>query len=351
MKSKLKWISRIIFGIVAVVILFIAFVYVYENTQRKSVLKKYPLPGQMVDLGTHKIHVRIIGEGNVTILMDAGAGELGSYGYLPIETKLATYAKVVLYDRAGCNWSEKSNTVRNPDNIAKELHEVVKQLGITGPVVLVGHSQGGLNMMRYASLFREEVNGLVLLDAAHPEAYAKIPADVKQTLIKAQGSIELVNLMAKMGFLRLMMPPDAMQLPEPVKGTDNKALALLLTDFFPQTMNNCIYPEHKDGVVNSGLTMDDLFLDSLPVRILSASGSMIGPHGAPPGWNEELEAKQIKYWTEMQQGLLQLSTNSKQEVLPEAGHGMHFKEPGPVIKHILELVEIAMPKTDSLSLN
>lgn len=340
MKAKfLKWTLRIALGTALLLVMVLITGFLYENSKRKSVKNKYPAPGKMINVDGHQIHVRFIGQGDVTIIMDAGLGELGSFGFLPIETQLAKHAQILLYDRAGCNWSEKSSTKRTPDQIAKELNQVVKQLQITGPVILVGHSQGGLNMMRYAALYRNEVNGLVLLDAAHPDSYSKMPLDVRETLMSAMGNISVVNTFAKVGILRMLMPKNAMQLPTTVENINNDSIAILLTDFFPKTMNECIHPEHNDSVVNHGLSMSDLQLDSLPVRILAATGSMEGPMGPPPGWNDDLEKKHIQYWSEMQQGLLALSTNSEILVLNEGGHAMQFTQSDTVISKILALVE------------
>jgi pimeloyl-ACP methyl ester carboxylesterase len=340
MKQKIwKWSLRIIIGVTSILALAVIVGYIYESSMRTSVKSEYLVPGKMINVGTHSIHARLIGQGDVTIVMDAGAGELGSFAYLPIENKLAQHSKVLLYDRAGCNWSEPSENKRTPEEISKDLNKVIKQLDISGPLILVGHSQGGLNMMKYASMFRDQVQGLVLLDAAHPNAYHTMPVEVKDILMNASGNISLVNVMAKIGLLRLLMPKNALQLPEPVDGYNTDSIPVILTGFFPQTMNYCIYPEHIDGVVNHGLTMADLNLDSLPVRIISASGSMRGPNGAPPGWNDDLENKHIRYWKEMQKDLMTISSDSELIVLEDGRHYIHFTNPDTVANTILTLVE------------
>jgi len=334
----LKWTKRGLFGMLLLLVVILITGYFYESSKRKSAPFEHPAPGKMVQAGDHRLHVRLIGQGDFTVIMDAGLGELGSFAFLAVEKQLAQHAKVLLYDRAGCNWSEPSASKRTPEHIAKELHLVVQQLGITGPIILVGHSQGGLNMMQYAAMFREQVKGLVLLDAAHPEAFATMPTDVKEVLLNASGNIGFVNFLAKTGIMRAIMPENALQLPDKIAGINHDSIAILLTSFFPQTMNHCIYPEHKDGVVNHGLTMNDLQLDSLPVRILAATGSMKGPMGAPPGWNDELEKKHIPYWSAMQQGLLALSSNSEIAVLKNSGHGIQSTQPDTVVRTILALI-------------
>jgi pimeloyl-ACP methyl ester carboxylesterase len=68
--------------------------------------------------------------------------------------------------------------------VTDELRGVLAALEIAGPVVLVGHSLGGLYARHYAVRFPADVAGLVLLDPAHEEYDAYMPKE----LIKLRGS-------------------------------------------------------------------------------------------------------------------------------------------------------------------
>jgi pimeloyl-ACP methyl ester carboxylesterase len=57
---------------------------------------------------------------------------------------------------------------RTPTRIARELRSLVEALGVEGSVVLVGHSMGGLHVLRYASSFPEDVAGIAILDTPPP---------------------------------------------------------------------------------------------------------------------------------------------------------------------------------------
>ena len=71
---------------------------------------------------------------------------------------------VVLYDRAGYGRSTMSTRPRTLDDIAVEAFTLLDCLNITEPVVVVGHSMGGLYAQKYALAFPKRVCGLVLLD-------------------------------------------------------------------------------------------------------------------------------------------------------------------------------------------
>lgn len=78
------------------------------------------------------------------------------------------------YDRPGYGRSAKVIGSRDPCTIARELHELLQASGQHPPYVLVGHSLGGLYQYAFAQLYPQEVQGLLLLDATHPDHWASI---------------------------------------------------------------------------------------------------------------------------------------------------------------------------------
>lgn len=185
---------------------------------RRRLHQQYPPPGRMVDLGTHRLHVRRFGEGPVTVVLEAGSGNFGSLNWLPIENALARFATVVAYDRAGTNWSEPGPEPRTSARIASELHLALNALGAEGPLVLVGHSQGGVHMMQYALKHRERVVGMVLLDSPLPNSSEEMPAAVKA--ISAPGPIQqaLLKVAIRTGIMRFMLPPGGGGFPASIPG-------------------------------------------------------------------------------------------------------------------------------------
>lgn len=118
---------------------------------------------RMVDIGTHRLHAVVVGEGSPAVIIDGGIGARCEE-YLALQNRIATEATVVAYDRAGYGGSEAGPLPRDSGTEAAELRALLAELDVPGPYVLVGHSLGGLNLQIYADRYPDEVVGMVLLD-------------------------------------------------------------------------------------------------------------------------------------------------------------------------------------------
>ena len=141
-----------------------------------------PAPGQLVDIGTHRLHLHCAGEGSPTVVFDAALGA-SSLSWSLVHPAVARMTRACTYDRAGFGWSDAGPLPRTASRIADELHQLLSQGAVPGPFVLVGHSYGGLVMRMFASRHPEEVAGLVLIEPAIPEEWAT-PTSEQQALIR-----------------------------------------------------------------------------------------------------------------------------------------------------------------------
>ena len=53
---------------------------------------------------------------------------------------------------------------RDAEHAVTELHALLAHGGVVGPLILVGHSNGGLRTVLYAATYPDDVAGLVLVD-------------------------------------------------------------------------------------------------------------------------------------------------------------------------------------------
>lgn len=74
------------------------------------------------------------------------------------------------YDRAGMGYSDPGPSPRDGLAIVADFEKLTAASGEPGPYILVGHSMAGLRLRQYAGRNPDQVAGLVLVDAATPEA-------------------------------------------------------------------------------------------------------------------------------------------------------------------------------------
>ncbi|MFC8798584.1 alpha/beta fold hydrolase [Promicromonospora sp. NPDC057138] len=138
----------------------------YETVQ-SAADEDYPMPGNLIDVGTHSLHLNCNGSGSPTVVLQPGGGEMSSaFGW--IAPVVSEETRVCVYDRAGHGWSESSETAQDGAEIAADLHTLLESGQVPGPYVLVGHSFGGLYTLTSAALYPDEVAGMVLVDTTAP---------------------------------------------------------------------------------------------------------------------------------------------------------------------------------------
>ena len=76
----------------------------------------------------------------------------------------------IAYDRAGLGLSDPGPLPRDGVAIGADVEALLDHLAPKGPLILCGHSMGGLHVHRLAVRRRERVAGLVLVDAATPQS-------------------------------------------------------------------------------------------------------------------------------------------------------------------------------------
>ena len=61
--------------------------------------------------------------------------------------------RVCTYDRSGLGWSEPRDGPQDSETIARRLHILLNEAGVPRPLLLVGHSGGGLYIREYTRQF------------------------------------------------------------------------------------------------------------------------------------------------------------------------------------------------------
>ncbi|MBI4942016.1 MAG: alpha/beta hydrolase [Actinobacteria bacterium] len=139
----------------------------YQTVAAAADTRAAAVPGQLVDVGGHRLHLTCTGSGSPTVVLEPGAGEMAaSLGW--ITPAVARTTRVCAYDRPGRGGSDPTGTPQNGARIAADLHTALHRAGIPGPYVLAGHSFGGLYVLAFAARYPDEVAGMVLVDSTAP---------------------------------------------------------------------------------------------------------------------------------------------------------------------------------------
>ena len=77
------------------------------------------MPGQLVEVGGHRLHLHCTGSGGPTVVLEPGAGAM-SWDLRLITQAVARGTRVCVHDRAGRGWSEPADTPQDATRIAED---------------------------------------------------------------------------------------------------------------------------------------------------------------------------------------------------------------------------------------
>lgn len=167
LRTRSRWMLYPVFGVLALA----AIGGGYQNVREALDANAYPMPGQLIDVGGHSLHLHCTGSGSPTVVLQPGGGDYSSV-MAWIAPAVASHTRVCVYDRAGRGWSEPAESPQDATQIAADLHALLQRGKVPGPYVLAGHSFGGLYVLTYAERYPDEVAGMVLVDSTDPATEA-----------------------------------------------------------------------------------------------------------------------------------------------------------------------------------
>jgi pimeloyl-ACP methyl ester carboxylesterase len=137
----------------------------YQQIASRSASRRFPAPGELVDVGGHRLHVACAGSGTPPVLLESGIAA-SSLSWAAVQPAVARFTRVCVYDRAGLAWSDVPSSPRTFDRIVNELAIVIARIAGGDRCILVGHSFGSFIVRGFAMRYPDAVAGLVLVDPA-----------------------------------------------------------------------------------------------------------------------------------------------------------------------------------------
>jgi pimeloyl-ACP methyl ester carboxylesterase len=282
---------------------------VYQAVATEMDRRAYPPPGAMVDVGGYRLHINCMGQGSPTVILESGLGNM-SADWANVQPEVAKTTRVCAYDRAGAGWSEPGLKPRDPEQIARELHDLLGNAGIDGPYVLVGQSFGGLYVRMFAARYPNEVAGMVLVDASHPDMWTRLPSEVVATLTPPTWQVSAITFLTRLGALRITAGEVA-DCGLPARQCQEEEAYFRSTRFRVTWAREMLAPARDAQVRATG------GLGNRPLVVLTA-----GDHGRDfaVGVSGTARAQFERAWHDLQSELAELSANSTHHTVEGAGH-------------------------------
>jgi pimeloyl-ACP methyl ester carboxylesterase len=120
------------------------------------------------DVGGRRLFIRCTGHGSPTVVFENGL----TSDWYDLQNRLSGATRVCSYDPAlqdgAFSRSDPAPTPRTGADRVRDLHRLLAAADVRGPIVLAGHSNGGLFSLLFASRHPRQVAGLVIIDGVHP---------------------------------------------------------------------------------------------------------------------------------------------------------------------------------------
>lgn len=127
-----------------------------------ALLSSRAMPRQVTAEG-NRLRIYVCGRGSPTVVFDTfGPANLEIWGQ--VQSRVSRFACTVAYDHGGYWGSEPGRTPRDARQLAGELHRALRNAALDPPYILIGYSMGGPYTRVFASLYPDDVAGLVLVD-------------------------------------------------------------------------------------------------------------------------------------------------------------------------------------------
>jgi pimeloyl-ACP methyl ester carboxylesterase len=246
-------------------------------------------PGRRVSIGARSMYIECAGRGAPTVVFDAGLGG-NARSWEGVIAGVRRETRACRYDRLGTGRSDPAARPHTPVDMALELSALLAAAGEQPPLVLVGHSLGGINVRLYVQNNPSAVVGLVLVESMHEDQQRRVGG----------------------------LAPQAVQERERAQLTANSEG--LTSESLSQGLEALRRGEHSLG--------------DRPLIVLS--GGL--PPRAQAGLGEEIAQRM---WTErqaLQVELTQLSSNSAQIIARQSGHASPRDQPQLVVDATLEVL-------------
>ena len=302
-------------------------------TTVNPVLDTYAKPAGLVKLADgRRIHLKCEGQGAPTVILTAGLGAW-SVSWWKVHSEFARQARTCSWDRAGFGYSDPSPAPQTLEATTADLEQALAAGGIKGPFVLVGHSAGAFETLRFADRHRAEVIGMVLVDPSVPEQTQKFTATVGDIATRSEaGRLSGVGVLKtcarelEAGTLKPEAPQWKLCFPDIPSFTPALLAAMRALDASPARLRTQASLNEGFTASAQAVTDPNRSYGDMPLIVLTQGSSLGLPGGTP-----EQTAALTEGWIRWHDDYAKMSTRGVNLIVRGAGHGIQRDKPQAVI--------------------
>ncbi len=329
-----KWIKRITLALLSVIVLATITGAIYEANSRTNAAKEFPAPGTLVDIGNGRhIQLDCRGQGAPVVVFESGLDSLGSLSWAAVHDAIAQTTRACAYSRAGMMWSDASDRPFRSAHVAEDLHRALSAAGEPGPYVMVGHSLGGPYLMTYTGLYGDEVAGMVLVDASHPDQVARMRAVLGKDIEQPTSLLNFAEAIAWTGLVRAVTRNEPTAPPSAPPAIQAPSAAWLPTSL------RSLAQEMAGIETTMAIPEEARKLGARPLVVLTRSDKTSAKELQQMELTTEQGDHMDTVWRTLHDDEATWSTRSRHEIVPRSTHYIQFDQPQAVIAAVREVVE------------
>jgi pimeloyl-ACP methyl ester carboxylesterase len=334
-RGCLGWGLLVLGGLVGLFVLLFLAACTVEKITLARIPEKYPMPGELVNVGEYSLHLYCTGDPDAKPVVVVSPGSGSNVAQWPlVQPEVAKFTRICVYDRLGSGWSFGAPQGQNYQEESKDVHTMLQKAGIEGPYVLVGHSLGGAVMQVYASLYPQEVAGMVMVDSRTRGIESKYPPEYMKTIrMTEQGSYAfsipgVFRLLNWFGLFKTqpyleVLPPD---LKDVAYGIDYNSRA------FTYQKSTIGVNEEREALFESAGSLPDVPLIVIVHGITE---------GLPVGGDGGVAQQADQVWLAEMARLADEAPQGRLVVAEKSGHNIQLEQPQVVVDAIRTVVEQA----------
>lgn len=321
----LKWSVRIVVVLLGLLFFLLIAGFVYERVARHVVRNEFKPGGRLISINGHSMHIEESGTGGPLVVFESGLDPGGDLVWGEVQHDVSRFTSTLSYDRSGIMWSDRGNTTKTADVMAGELYSLLKASSHKGPYILVAHSLGGYITRCFVAKHPEEVAGVVLVDASHPDQFKKMPQAA--LALDELPPVWLIKLASATGIVRLFLK-------DTYSNTVKTDSINILTNAYRSTSLAAMLEEYQQVDQSAAEAGRVTTFGNIPLIVITGSGKQ-RINQFP---TRVMGVQVYKLWMQLQADQVGLSSKGEQVFATKSGHYIQLEQPDIVVSAIRNLV-------------